>query len=152
MALGVITYAGVNTVASGHFAAALGPTRRGYNAPEARTSKLALAAGAVAVDPGVVSNDPEHVYWVTWRLPTYAPRSFTRYGHDARAVLIAWISSGSVTSYAQFNQPQTSGGWTAANLRAWGITLSNPVTYPDGTLYHLSITTGSAGNERPRAG
>jgi hypothetical protein len=149
MALGVLGYVGVNGVFSAHFAAVLGPTRRGYNAPEARASKLALAAGAVPGDPGVISNDPEHVYWVTWRFPTYTPMTFLRNGEDARAALRAWVASGSVTTFAEFRQPQTGGGWTAASLRKWGFTLSDPVAYPDGKLYRLSITAASAGKGSP---
>ena len=124
--VGVVAYVGVNANGSGRFAARKAPARGGYNGLAARTSELALAAGAVPGDPGVVSNDPEHVYWVTSRFPTYAPRSFTRYGDDAEAALKAWISSGSVTKFAEFNQPHTSGGWRAADLRKWGITLSDP--------------------------
>ena len=150
--VGVVTYVGVNAYGSARFAALKQPTRGGYNGLAARTSKLALAAGAVAGDPGVISNDPEHVYWVTSRFPTYAPRSFTRYGNDAEAALKAWISSGSVTTFAEFTQPHTSGGWKAADLRKWGITLSDPVTYPDGTLYRLSIPTGAAGRGMPAGG
>ena len=150
--VGVVAYVGVNANGSRRFAARNGPTRGGYNGLATRTSKLALAAGAVAGDPGVISNDPEHVYWVTSRFPTYAPRSFTRYGDDAEAALKAWISSGSVTTFAEFNQPHTTGGWRAADLRKWGITLSHPVTYPDGTLYHLSIPTGAAGRGMPTGG
>ena len=85
-------------------------------------------------------------------LPTYAPRSFTRYGDDAEAALKAWNSAGSVTTFAEFTRPHTTGGWRASDLRKWGITLSDPVTYPDGTLYHLSIPTGAAGLGMPAGG
>jgi hypothetical protein len=149
---GVVAYVGVNADGSRRFAARRAPARGGYNGLAARTSKLALAAGAVAGVPGVISNDPEHVYWVTSRFPTYAPRSFTRYGDDAEAALKAWISSGSVTTFAEFDQPHTTGGWRAADLRRWGITLSDPVTYPDGILYRLSIPTGAAGRGMPAGG
>ena len=150
--IGVVAYAGVNADGSRRFAARKAPARGGYNGLAAQTSELALAAGAVPGDPGVISNDPEHVYWVTSRFPTYAPRSFTRYGDDAEAALKAWISSGSVTTFAEFDQPHTTGGWRAADLRKWGITLSDPVTYPDGTLYRLSIPTSAAGRGMPAGG
>ncbi|HEY4752868.1 MAG TPA: hypothetical protein VIH37_06245, partial [Candidatus Limnocylindrales bacterium] len=88
--LAVVGYAGVNTITSVRFAALRGPVRSGYNSAAALRSTLAEAAA----HSETISNDPEHTYWITGHFPTYAPRSFARYGEDAKAALLAKVRSG----------------------------------------------------------
>lgn len=115
--------------------------RAGYNSAQARSSPLARAAGSVSGMPGLLSNDPPHVYWAIARHPIPGMESLAK-GGDAAGAVRAQIAAGKLTYFAEFKSPQTGQGVSADALRGWGVVLGDPVSYPDGTLYRMTVAPG----------
>jgi hypothetical protein len=131
-----------NANASVRYALRAGRTGVAYNSTGVRTSQLAQATAAIPGSPGLLSNDPPRVYWVTGRHPIPSG-TLLGSGGDPAAAVHALIDAGRVTHFAEFTRPETTQGVSADQLRTWRVVLSDPVPYPDGTLYRVSSAAGS---------
>ncbi len=136
-AIGV--YLAGNTLASVSFALEMGRSGAGYNSVQKLSSQLARAAGSFASAPGLLTNDPQHVYWVTGRHPIPGGVALAKTG-DAAAAVRAQIEAGTITHFADFTDSRTLQGISAERLRSWGVLLEDPVSYPEGTLYRLTVS------------
>jgi len=114
----------------------------GYNSVELRSSQLARAAGALPPGAGLVTNDPVLVYWVSDRHPIPSIQSLSLGGDPGRKIRDG-VSAGTLTYYAEFRKAHTAQGVPADDLSRWGIVLRDPVTYSDGTLYRMTLASGS---------
>ena len=140
--LALAVYLASNAVASVSFAINSGRTGVGYNSREVLSSELAQATVGISGTPGLLSNDPQRVYWVTGRHPIPGGAVLGEDGDPASAVR-ARINAGDVTHFVEFTKPRTGQGISADQLRDWGVVLSDPVSYRDGTLYQVSVGAGS---------
>ena len=135
-------YVANNAGASIMFAINSGGSGVGYNSTRVLSSELAHATTGIPGAPGVLSNDPQRVYWVTGRQPIPGAVVLTERGDPAPSVH-AQIVAGDLTHYAEFTSPETVQGVSADQLRSWGVVLTDPVTYRDGTLYRMSVDAGT---------
>jgi hypothetical protein len=135
-------YVASNVRASVRYAVRAGRTGVAYNSTAVRSSELAQATATIAGSPGLLSNDPQRVYWVTGRHPIPSGTLLSEDG-DPGAAVRALIEAGNVTHFADFTRPESGQGVSADQLRAWRVVLSDPVEYADGTLYRVSSDAGS---------
>jgi hypothetical protein len=135
-------YVASNVRASVRYAVRAGRTGVAYNSTAVRSSELAQATATIAGSPGLLSNDPQRVYWVTGRHPIPGGTLLSEDG-DPGAAVRALIQAGNVTHFADFTRPESGQGVSADQLRTWRVVLSDPVQYADGTLYRVSSDAGS---------
>ena len=131
-------YVAANTTGSVSFAFQMGRSGAGYNSDRKLESPLARAAGIVTGSPGLLTNDPQLVYWVTGRDPIPGRAVLAKSG-DPSATVRAGIEAGTLTHFADFKDSRTTQGVTTNELDAWGVALEDPSSYPDGTLYRMTI-------------
>jgi hypothetical protein len=120
------------------FAIRIGRSGAGYNSDWRLASQLARAAGSIPASPGLLTNDPPQVYWVTGRHPIPSGAVLIATG-DPAAALRAQIQAGGITHFADFTGSRTDQGVSAEQLRRWGVVLTDPVSYPEGILYRLTV-------------
>jgi hypothetical protein len=120
------------------FAIRIGRSGAGYNSDQRLASQLARAAGSIPATPGLLTNDPPQVYWVTGRHPIPSGAVLIATG-DPAAALRAQIQAGGITHFADFTGSRTDQGVSAGQLRRWGVVLTDPVSYPEGMLYRLTV-------------
>ena len=131
-------YLAANASGSVSFALRMGRSGGGYNSDQKLESPLARAAGSVPGTPGLLTNDPQRVYWITGRDPILGRAALAKSGNPAETVR-AGIEAGTLTHFAEFNDSRTTQGVSKNELAAWGVVLVDPLNYPEGILYRMTI-------------
>ena len=128
--LALAVYLASNAVASVSFAINSGRTGVGYNSREVLSSELAQATVGISGTPGLLSNDPQRVYWVTGRHPIPGGAVLGEDGDPASAV--RYRMTRRRHPLREFTKPRTGQGISADQLRDWGVvsTRSATVTEP----------------------
>lgn len=128
---------GTNALASVAFLRTTAHRGIGYDSVAARSSALTAEVARLRETMAVLSNDPAQLYWRAGGRTELSRAALTVEGGGPAAR--AMVAAGELTTYAKFDNPRTGQGFSPAEVRSWGVVLTDPQPFADGTLYRLGL-------------